>query len=183
MFFQDQAAFKDWLHQNQDGPGLWLQFAKKGSGITSINYQQAVEVALAFGFIDGQSKGGDPYYVQHFVPRGPKSIWSKINREKVARLESEGRMQPRGAAEVARAKADGRWEAAYDPPSRAVVPDDLAAALAQNPIAQANFKKLDSQNRYAILHRLQTTKQAATRQRTLEKFVSMCAEGRVIHER
>lgn len=181
LLFEDQRAFDKWLSKNQDGPGCWVQFAKKGSGLVSIDYQQAVDVALIWGFIDGQSKGGDPYYLQRFTPRGAKSLWSKINREKIARLEAEGRMQPRGAAEVARAKADGRWDAAYDPPSRATVPDDLAAALAANPAAAAAFAKLDSQNRYAILWRLQTAKRAVTRTRNLEKLVLMLAEGRLLH--
>lgn len=181
LLFEDQRAFDKWLSKNQDGPGCWVQFAKKGSGLVSIDYQQAVDVALIWGFIDGQSKGGDPYYLQRFTPRGAKSLWSKINREKIARLEAEGRMQPRGAAEVARAKADGRWDAAYDPPSRATVPDDLAAALAANPAAAAAFAKLDSQNRYAILWRLQTAKRAVTRTRNLEKLVAMLAEGRRVH--
>lgn len=183
LFFEDATAFEAWLADNHTGPGVWLKFAKKGTGIRSLDYAGALDVALAWGFIDGQSKGGDTHYTQRFVPRGPKSIWSKINREKIARLEAAGKMTPRGQAEVARAKADGRWDAAYDPPSRVTVPDDLAAALEAEPAAKAFFATLDAQNRYAILHRLQVAKRPVTRQRNLEKFVQMLLEKRVLHQR
>ena len=183
LSFEDKASFEQWLSENHGGPGIWLKLAKKAAGIRSITYAEAVDASLAWGFIDGQSKGGDIYYTQRFVPRGAKSLWSKINREKIATLEAAGKMQAPGRAEVERAKADGRWDAAYDPPSRIIVPDDLRRALDDRPEAAAFFARLDATNRYAILHRLQTAKVPATRQRNLEKFVQMLDEGRVIHQR
>jgi uncharacterized protein YdeI (YjbR/CyaY-like superfamily) len=175
LSFETQAAFEEWLAENHATvPGAWLRFAKKGTGITSINYPQAVEAALCWGWIDGQAKGiDDRWYLQRFTPRRAQSVWSKINCGKVTDLIAAGRMQPPGLAEVERAKRDGRWDRAYDSPSAATVPDDLAAALARDKKASAFFDGLDSRNRYAILHRIQTAKKPETRQKRITEFVAM----------
>jgi uncharacterized protein YdeI (YjbR/CyaY-like superfamily) len=143
---------------------------------------EAVDVALCYGWIDGQSKSlGERYYLQRFTPRRATSIWSKINRGRVERLIQDGRMRPAGLAEVERAKADGRWDAAYDSPKTAVVPDDLLRALERRPAAKAAFAELKGMNRYGILHRLQTAKQPQTRARRIEAFVTMLDASEVPH--
>ena len=148
--------------------------AKKGSAGRSLSYAEAVEVALCYGWIDGQSKGNNATsWLQKFTPRRKRSIWSKINREKAERLISEGRMQPAGLAEVGRARQDGRWEAAYDSPRAATVPADFQTALKNRPQASAFFGTLNSQNRFAILFRLQTAKKSGTRARRIEQFIRM----------
>ena len=147
-----------------------------------MTYAEALDAALCFGWIDGQVKRFDEdFYLQRFTPRRARSLWSKRNREHVARLEAEGRMQEAGRREVERAKADGRWEAAYDSPSNAEVPEDLQRALDADPKAAAHFATLSAGNRYAILHRLQTAKKAETRARRIAQYVAMLAEGRTIH--
>ena len=173
--FRDQQAWADWLQINHGtSSGLWIQLAKKGSAGRSLSYAEAVEVALCYGWIDGQSKGNNATsWLQKFTPRRKRSIWSKINREKVERLISEGRVQPAGLAEVDRAKQDGRWEAAYDSPRVATVPADFQTALKNRPQASAFFGTLNSQNRFAILFRLQTAKKAGTRARRIEQFIRM----------
>ena len=173
--FRDQQAWADWLHLNHGtSSGLWIQLAKKGSAERSVSYAEAVEVALCYGWIDGQSKGNNATsWLQKFTPRRKRSIWSKINREKVERLISEGRVQPAGLAEVDRAKQDGRWEAAYDSPRVATVPADFQTALKNRPQASAFFGTLNSQNRFAILFRLQTAKNSGTRARRIEQFIRM----------
>lgn len=167
--FATSAAFERWLAKHhQQATVLWIKYAKKGSGEPSITLAEAVEVALCYGWIDGQAKSLDErHYLQRFTPRRPTSTWSKINRDRVARLIAEQRMRPAGQAEVDRAKADGRWDAAYDSPKTATVPDDLAAALAKQPKAKAAFEKLGSMGRYSILHRLMLAKQPATRARQI----------------
>jgi uncharacterized protein YdeI (YjbR/CyaY-like superfamily) len=156
--------------------------AKKHTGIASLDWASAVEVALCFGWIDGQSRRiDDDWYMQRFTPRRPRSTWSKINREKVKELTAAGRMRPAGLAEVERAKADGRWDAAYDSPSRASVPEDLARALDGAGLRDA-FAALDAQNRYVILHGVQTARTPETRARRIEKFVAMLAFGRKPHD-
>lgn len=156
--------------------------AKKDSGITSVNHAEALEVALCYGWIDGQRKAeDDKYFLQRFTPRTPRSTWSKINRDKALKLIEEGRMQPAGLAEVDRARADGRWDAAYDAQSVATVPPDLQAALDANPKAAAFFAKLDSRNRYAVLFRTQGAKKPETRARRIAQFVGMLAKGEKIH--
>jgi len=148
--------------------------AKKGSAGRSLSYAEAVEVALCYGWIDAQSKGNNATsWLQKFTPRRKRSIWSKINRERAERLISEGRMQPAGLAEVGRARQDGRWEAAYDSPRVATVPADLQTALKNRPQASAFFGTLNSQNRFAILFRLQTAKKSWTRARRIEQFIRM----------
>lgn len=183
LAFATSRAFSDWLAEHHDSSrGVWLRLAKKGSARASITYVEAVEVALAWGWIDGQKQRGDTAsWLQKFTPRGRKSIWSKINREKALALIASGAMQPAGLAEVERAKSDGRWHLAYDSPGRAIVPDDLAAALAKNPRAAAFFQTLNAANRYAVLWRVQTAKKAETRAKRIATFVAMLARGEKLH--
>jgi uncharacterized protein YdeI (YjbR/CyaY-like superfamily) len=181
--FSTAADFERWLRKHHAKAScIWVKYAKKKSGIASINWDQAVDVALCYGWIDGQAKGlDDMYSLQRFTPRGPRSRWSKLNRERVARLIKAGRMQPTGLAEIERAKADGRWDAAYDSPATAKVPEDLAKALAKSAKARKFFDSLNATNRYAILHRLQAAKKPETRARRLEKFVAMLKNGETLH--
>ena len=180
--FATQAEWQAWLEEHGDADGVLLKIAKKGSGIPSITYAEAVEVALCHGWIDGQMRRLDEqYYVQKFTPRRARSMWSKLNRAKAEALIESGKMRPAGLREVERAKADGRWDAAYDSPSTASVPDDLRRALDENEAARAFFATLDGNNRYAILHRLQGAKRPETRARRIEKFVAMLAAGEKIH--
>lgn len=182
--FVDQGAWATWLHDHHgDTPaGVWLQIAKKGSPTASVTYAEALDVALRYGWIDGQKKGLDgSAWLQRFTPRRTRSIWSKINCAKAEELIAAGQMQPAGLVEVERAKADGRWQAAYDGQRTATVPDDLAAALTANPAAEAYFAALDSQNRYAILHRLMTAKKPETRARRIAAFVDMLGKGEKLH--
>lgn len=183
LFFASQAEFEAWLaEQHGVSDGIWIRFAKKGSGIESLNYALALDVALCYGWIDGQSKSiDDVYYRQRFTPRRARSKWSKVNTEKVAALIEAGRMQPAGLREIERAQADGRWDAAYDSPATASVSDDLQAALDANPNARAFFETLSSQNRYAILYRVQDAKRPETRQRRIAQFIQMLSEGKTFH--
>ena len=163
---------------------MWLRLAKKASGTPSVTYAEAIGVALAWGWIDGQKRLGDETsWLQKFSPRGARSMWSKINRDKATALIAAGAMQPPGLAEVERAQRDGRWDAAYDAPSRAAVPEDLAAALAANPRAAAFFATLDAANRYSVLFRIQTPKKPETRAKRIEHFVAMLARHEKIHDR
>lgn len=180
--FADQAEFAAWLADNADTPGLWIRIAKKGTGITSIDHDQALEEALRHGWIDGTARRvDDQWFVQRFTPRTRRSRWSKINRATAERLIAEGRMFPRGLREVEAARADGRWDAAYAGPATSTVPDDLAAALKASPTAEAFFATLTSQNRYAILYRIEEAKRAETRARRIEKFVAMLERGETLH--
>ena len=182
--FATGRAFGDWLAEHHaTADGVWIRFAKKGSGVASATYLEALEEALCWGWIDGQARRvDDMWYVQKFTPRRARSIWSKINCARVTALIEAGRMKPAGLAEIERAKNDGRWERAYDSPTNATVPEDLAAALAKNKRASAFFADLDSRNRYAILHRIQTAKKAETRARRIADFVAMLARHERIHE-
>ncbi len=181
--FRDQPAFRTWLaehHREQDG--IWLKLAKKGSGISSVTYLEAVVVALCFGWIDGQARSVDETsYVQRFTPRRSRSKWSKINIGRVEALIAAGEMTPAGLAEVERAKADGRWDAAYAGQRTITVPDDLQQALNANQTARAFFATLDSANRYAVLYRVQDAKRPETRARRLDRFVAMQEEGKTLH--
>jgi uncharacterized protein YdeI (YjbR/CyaY-like superfamily) len=181
----DAAAWEAWLETHAaDSAGVWLAIPKRGSGRTSPTYAEALDVALCFGWIDGQKAPLDAaYFLQRFTPRGPRSIWSTRNREHIERLTAEGRMRPAGLAEVERAKADGRWDAAYDGRATAEVPEDLRAALDAVPEAAALFAQLDSTNRYAILFRIGTVKRAGTRARKIEEYVAMLARGETLHPR
>jgi uncharacterized protein YdeI (YjbR/CyaY-like superfamily) len=174
---EEWAAWLDEHHGSQEA-GVWVKFAKKGTGIPSVTFAEALEVALCYGWIDGQSRGLDEtWYLQRFTPRRSRSTWSKINREKVADLIARGEMKPAGLAEIERAKADGRWDAAYDSPRTMTVPDDLRRALDERPEAAGLFARLDSRNRYAILYQVHDAKKPETRARRIEKFTSMLARG------
>lgn len=180
--FASAQAFGAWLaKQHTKSPGIWLQIPKRGSGKSGPTYAEALDEALRFGWIDSQrATFDDSCFLQRFTPRGAKSKWSKINREKIAVLIAAGRMEPAGLAVVEAAKQDGRWDAAYDSHRTATVPPDLQLALDANPVAKAFFAGLSSQNRYSILYRLQDAKRADTRARRIEKFVGMCARGETI---
>jgi len=183
LTFATQQAWETWLEENRcDVPGVWLKIPKKDAGADGVGYAGALESALCFGWIDGQKKKLDErYWLQRFTPRRPRSKWSKVNREKATLLIEAGRMRPSGLEEVERAKADGRWEAAYASQSKASVPDDLQAALEAVPRALEFFATLDSRNRYAILYRVQDAKKPQTRAARIEKFVAMLAEKKKIH--
>ncbi|MFJ4005033.1 YdeI family protein [Streptomyces sp. NPDC090023] len=181
--FESAEAFETWLGEHHAAsPGIWLKLRKKGPGIVALDYVQALDVALCHGWIDGQKgKFDDEWWLQRFTPRTPRSRWSKVNRDKAVALTEQGRMRPPGQAEVDRAKADGRWEAAYAGAKTATVPDDLATALNADPAAAEFFETLDRQNRYAILYRVQDAKKPETRARRIEKFVTMLAKGEKPH--
>lgn len=183
IHFCQQTEWEVWLNTyHLTSSGVWLRLAKKGAEATSVTYVEALEVALCYGWIDGQKKGeSEHYWLQKFTPRSPRSIWSKINREKALRLIQDGRMQPAGLAEIERAKVDGRWEAAYDSQRSATVPADLQAALDSNQQAKAFFETLSSQNRYAVLFRIQTAKKAETRAKRIRQFVEMLARHEKLH--
>ncbi|WP_406308415.1 YdeI/OmpD-associated family protein [Streptomyces griseoaurantiacus] len=181
--FASAEAFEAWLGENHAAsPGIWLKLRKKGPEVVALDYAQALEVALCYGWIDGQKATfDDQWWLQRFTPRRPGSRWSKINRDKATALVEQGRMRPPGQAEIDRARADGRWAAAYDGARTATVPEDLAAALAAVPAAAAFFETLDRRNRYAVLYRVQDAKKAETRARRIEKFVAMLARGEKPH--
>jgi|SRR5437660_6446397 len=183
IFFESRQDWEEWLKEHQAATkGLWLKLAKKGTNISSIDYQQALEIALCYGWIDGQKASYDEqHWLQKFTPRGPKSIWSKINCDKATALIAEGRMQPAGMLQVERAKADGRWDAAYDGQSKITVPADLQSELDKNQRAKEFFATLDSRNRYAILFRIQTAKKPETRAARIQKFVEMLAQNQKIY--
>jgi uncharacterized protein YdeI (YjbR/CyaY-like superfamily) len=176
-------SWESWLKKyHATSSGIRLKIAKKDSGIASTTYAEAVEAALCQGWIDGQRNALDAqFFLQKFTPRRARSIWSKINCDKAMALIASGKMQPAGLAEVERAKADGRWDAAYDAQSKMTVPGDLAALLAKKPKAKAFFESLDSRNRFAILFRLQTAKKAETRERRLALFFAMLQRAEKIY--
>jgi uncharacterized protein YdeI (YjbR/CyaY-like superfamily) len=183
LTFASAAEWEAWLEANHESAeGVWLKLAKKGSGIPSVTLGEALDVCLCFGWIDGLRKGlDDDYYLQRYTPRRPRSKWSRINVEKVETLTAAGRMRPPGLAEVERAKADGRWDAAYESPTRIGVPDDLKRELASRPSAREFFEGLDSRNRYAILYGLKDAKRPETRARRLAKFVAVLEAGERIY--
>lgn len=184
LILRDAAAWRTWLAQNVDEQvGVWLVLAKKGTtDPTSLSYAAALEEALCHGWIDGQARRRDEgTYVQRFTPRRRRSVWSQRNVGIVQRLTAEGRMHPQGLSEVARAKADGRWEAAYAGAATAEIPADLTQALAARPEAQAMFESLTSQNRFALLHRLGAAKRQETRARRIEQYVDMLARGETFY--
>jgi uncharacterized protein YdeI (YjbR/CyaY-like superfamily) len=177
-FFADADAFEAWLEAHgQEADEVQVRMAKKHTGVPSLDWAGAVEAALCFGWIDGKAQRiDDEWFVQRFTPRRKASTWSKANRVKAEALIAAGRMRPAGLAEIERAKADGRWDAAYDGPATATVPDDLAAALEVAGLTE-RFAALSRQNRYAILHRVQTARRPETRARRIEKYVGMLAAG------
>jgi uncharacterized protein YdeI (YjbR/CyaY-like superfamily) len=176
--FDGPAAWRAWLDEHhRTAGGVWVKMAKKASGIPSVTHPEALEEALCYGWIDGQRRTlDDQWFLQRFTPRRPRSTWSKINCAKVERLLDAGRMRPAGLAEVDRAKADGRWDAAYEPPSKATVPPDLQRALDRNPAAAAFFATLNSQDRFVILRRIEDAKKPETRARRIEKSVTMLTD-------
>ena len=181
--FKSAKAFEAWLKKHHaTSDGLWLQIAKKGADQPSVTYPEAVEIALCWGWIDGQKKAlDDQHFLQRFTPRRARSIWSKINVAKVAVLVEAGRMQAAGQAQVDAAKADGRWDKAYDGARAATVPDDLRLALHANPAAQAFFATVNATNRYAVLWRVQTAVKPETRARRIAQLVEMLARGETFH--
>jgi len=181
--FANKKTWADWLAQQHDkSAGVWLKIAKKDVGIPSVTYEEALDVALCYGWIDGQKKGLDnQYWLQKFTPRGLKSIWSKINTEKAERLIASGEMQPAGLRAIEAAKQDGRWEAAYEGQKRISVPEDFQAALDKNKKAKAFFATLNSVNRYAILFRIHNAKKPETRAKKIQQFVEMLERGEKIY--
>ncbi len=177
------AEWTAWLGEHHRScAGIWLKLAKRGAPRRTPSYAEAVELAICFGWIDGQKAAyDDHFWLQRFTARGPRSRWSQRNREKAIELIRRGAMRPAGLAEVQRAKRDGRWEAAYEPQSTATVPDDLSEALALDPQARAFFETLTGANRYAILYRIAESKRPQTRADRIEKFVAMLHEGRTLH--
>ncbi|MEU8333224.1 YdeI/OmpD-associated family protein [Micromonospora sp. NPDC048839] len=183
LIVADNAALRAWLSANHaTSPGVWLALAKKGGTVTTLTWQQAVDEALCFGWIDGQARKRDQESSWiRFTPRRARSAWSQRNVSHVARLEAAGLMLPSGRAAVEAAKADGRWSAAYAPPSEAEVPADLLAAIAADPAAQAMFDVLTKTNRFALIHRLNAVKRVQTRERKIAEFVAMLARHETIH--
>jgi uncharacterized protein YdeI (YjbR/CyaY-like superfamily) len=183
VLFASPVEFERWLQESHaDSAGLWLKIAKKGSGVESVTYAEALEAALCFGWIDSQKRGFDErHFLQRFTPRRPRGKWSQINRDAAEGLIAAERMRPAGLAEVEAARADGRWEAAYAGQRMAAVPADLRRELDANPAARESFAGLDGANRYAIVYRLDDAKKPETRERRLRKFVAMLERGEKIH--
>jgi uncharacterized protein YdeI (YjbR/CyaY-like superfamily) len=181
--FATDAEWERWLEDHHaEAGGVWIKIAKKVAGIESVRYPEVLDTAICFGWIDGRREALDEqYFLQRFTRRQSRSRWSRINRDKAERLIAEGRMRPAGLAEVERAKADGRWAAAYEGQRSAAIPDDLQRELDARPEAKAFFASLSSQNRYAIVYRLQDAKRPETRARRLAKFVAMLEAGEKIH--
>ena len=183
LIVADAEALRAWLAKHHaTSPGVWLALTRKGGAVTTLTWQQAVDQALCFGWIDGQARKGDQAISWiRFTPRRPRSAWSRRNVEHVARLEEQGRMLPPGRAAVQAAQADGRWAAAYAPASEADVPADLMAAIAADPTAQAMFDVLTKANRFALIYRVNSVKRAQTRERKISEFVAMLARGETIY--
>lgn len=181
--FECQRDWAEWLQENhRNSPGVWLQLAKKGTNIDSVLYEEAVETALCFGWIDGQKKAhSERYWLQQFTRRSNKSVWSKINKAKALALIKSGKMNSAGLDEIELAKRDGRWKAAYDSAGKSVVPSDLRSALDGNARAKEFFGTLDNRNRYAVVFRIQTAKTAATRAMRISKFVQMLERHEKVH--
>jgi uncharacterized protein YdeI (YjbR/CyaY-like superfamily) len=181
--FHSREAWAAWLDvEHGSSRGVWLKIAKKGVAEATVSYAEALDVALCYGWIDGQKGALDEaYWLQRFTPRGPRSPWSRVNREKASALIEAGAMRSAGMRQVQAAQADGRWDAAYAGQRTATVPEDLQAALDAHPSAKAFFATLNSANRYAILYRLQEAKRLETRARRLEKFIAMLESGETIH--
>ena len=182
LFFATPAELDAWMDEHaEESDGIWLKFAKKASGIESVVYAEAVEIALCHGWIDGQVKRlDDHHYLQRFTPRRVRSKWSKINREKAEKLVTEGRMRPRGLREVDRAKEDGRWHDAYGSSTTATVPDDFQAALDAEPAAAEFFENLGSTKRYSFLYRIDDAKRPETRAKRIAESVALLREGKTL---
>jgi uncharacterized protein YdeI (YjbR/CyaY-like superfamily) len=181
--FESQEDWEAWLDEHHEtSDGLWLKIAKKDSGVVSVSYSEALDVAISYGWIDSQKASfNDKFWLQRFTPRRPKSKWSKVNREKATELIDGGKMKAAGLKEVELAKQDGRWDEAYDSQRNAAVPDDFQQELDKNPGAQEFFATLDSTNRYAILYRIQDAKKPETRARRIEKYTTMLDERKKIY--
>ena len=181
--FESQEDWEAWLEEHHEtSGGLWLKIAKKDSGIDSVSYSEALDVALGYGWIDSQKASfDDKFWLQRFTPRKPKSKWSKVNREKATELIEQGKMKTAGLKEVELAKQDGRWDKAYDSQRNATVPDDFRQELDKNPEAQEFFATLNSTNRYAILYQIQDAKKPETRARRIEKYITMLNEQKKIY--
>ncbi len=181
--FKSKKDWAAWLEKNHGkSTGLWLRLAKKDAGLRSVSYKEALEVALCYGWIDGQKRPeSEQAWLQRFVSRSGPSIWSKINREKALALVASGEMKPAGLEAIENAKKNGRWDSAYDSPSGATVPSDFQAALDANQRAAVFFKTLDRANRYAVLWRIQTVKKAETRARKIQQFIEMLEREEKIH--
>jgi uncharacterized protein YdeI (YjbR/CyaY-like superfamily) len=182
--FNDLAALERWLEaQPADSPGLWIKLAKAGSGIASVTKSEAIDAALCHGWIDGQlDKYDESFWLVRFTPRKARSKWSQVNRARADELIDAGRMRPRGLAQIEAARTDGRWDAAYAPASKAVVPRDFQAALDQSPEAAAFFATLTGANRYAILYRIETAKKPETRARKIAAFIGMLERHETVHD-
>ncbi len=185
LTFPDAAAFEAWLtDQSDDAVGAWLRFAKKGAPERTLSKSDAIDCALCHGWVDGQLGRVDTYYFKtRFTPRRPNSPWSQRNCERVERLLVAGRMKPKGQAEIHRAKADGRWAAAYPPQSQATSDDDLKAALDAEPRARALFDALDRANRYSVLYRVHQAKTSEKRAAKIAELVAKLARGETVHPR
>ncbi|MCC6071782.1 YdeI family protein [Massilia sp. GCM10020059] len=183
MHIGSQAEWAQWLAQHHDkSAGVWVRHARKGAPEASVSHPEALEVALCFGWIDALKKSaGDHYWAQRWTSRKPGGIWSKVNRDSALRYIDEGKMQPAGLAAIERARADGRWDAAYEPASKSGVPPDLQAAFDAHPGAAEFFATVSAQNRYAVLFRIQTAKKPETRARKIAQFASMLARGETIY--
>jgi uncharacterized protein YdeI (YjbR/CyaY-like superfamily) len=181
--FASQSKWADWLAKQHDkSAGVWLKLAKKDSGIPTVTYAEALDIALCYGWIDGQKNSFDEkYFLQKFTPRRPKSIWSKINVEKVERLIASGQMKPAGLKAIEAAKADGRWEQAYASQKNISVPEDFQSALDRNKKAKAFFETLNGTNRYSFLFRIETAKKAETRAKRIQQFVEMLEKNEKFH--
>ena len=180
--FHSKEAFESWLNQNHSMKGIWLRFYKKKSGIPTIVYTEALDVALCYGWIDSQlNKVDENSYLQKFTPRRAKSLWSKRNIEHVKRLEQEGRMRPPGIQEVEKAKNNGSWEKAYDSPGNMEIPDDFLLELSKDKKAGAFFESLDKTNKYSIGWRIQTAKTEEIRSKRINEIVMMMKNGEKFH--
>lgn len=183
MHFASKKEWSTWLARQHDkSTGVWMKIAKKGSGIASVTYEEALDISLCYGWIDGQKGSFDSqYWLQKFTPRGPKSIWSQINKEKSKKLIASGDMKPAGFKAIEAAKQNGRWNNAYAGQKTIAVPDDFQYELDEHPDAQAFFRRLNSVNRYAILFRIQNVKKPETRSKRIRQFIEMLERGEKLH--
>jgi len=183
LFFKKRNDWEAWLDVNHStSSGIRIKFAKKISGLESLTYNEALEVSLCYGWIDGQINSlDDSFWLQRFMPRGSKSMWSKRNKEKVEQLMAEGRVKPEGLQAIENAKLNGKWDLAYDSPKNSKVPPDFQAELDKNEPAKSFFESLDSANRYAVLYRIQTAGKEQTRQSRIQKFIHMLERNEKIH--
>jgi len=179
----DNAEWEWWLENHHaDSPGVWVKIAKKGSGVSTVHYPEVLDTAICFGWIDAQRRPFDAtFFLQRFTPRGARSKWSQINRDKALTLTEAGRMRPAGAAQMEAARADGRWDAAYAPQSRAPIPDDLQRALDAEPRARDFFATLTGTRRYAFLYRLHNVKTQQARDRRIASYIELLREGKTLN--